>query len=266
MEHLFYCTPETYQWAVHFAKEHNVRIHTHSSEQKEEVEAVIKHFGKRPIELFHERGILGPNTVIAHCVWLNDSEIELLANSDTAVAHCPVSNAKLACGVAPITKMQRAGIRVGLGSDGPISNNSLDLFEEMKFASLLQKNALLDASALPASKVLRMATIEGAEVLGLDKEIGSIEIGKQADLVLIDLFKPHLMPIVVDDENPILWNLVFAARGSDVHSVFINGECIIDAGRPTRISEQEVLNLAMTQTEELLNRRRNVKNKAVSMI
>jgi 5-methylthioadenosine/S-adenosylhomocysteine deaminase len=267
MEHLFYCTPETYTWAAQFAKDHGVGIHTHSSEQKEEVEAVLQHFGKRPINVFHERGILGPNTVIAHCVWLDDEEIRLLADTDTAVAHCPISNAKLACGVAPIPKLQRAGIKVGLGTDGPISNNSLDLFEEMKFASLLQKNAELDASVLPAAKILRMATIEGARTLGMQDQIGSIEVGKQADLVLVDLYKPHLMPTLIDnDENPILWNLAFAARGSDVHSVFINGECILNARLPTRISEDNVLSLAMSQTQDLLKRRKKVKGKTVAMV
>ena len=267
MEHLFYCTPETYQWAANFAKEHHIGIHTHSSEQKEEVEAVIQHFGKRPINLFYERGILGPHTVIAHCVWLDDEEIRLLADTGTAVAHCPISNAKLACGVAPIPKLQNAGVRVGLGTDGPISNNSLDMFEEMKFASLLQKNASLDASILPASKMLRMATIDGAKVLGLDKEIGSIEIGKKADLILVDLQKPHLMPMITDSqENPILWNLVFAARGSDVDTVFIDGECIVEKGKAVRVSDDEVLSLAMKQTHLLLKRRSKVKDQPVSMI
>ncbi len=267
MEHLFYCTPETYRWAADFAKAHSVGIHTHSSEQKEEVGAVLKHFGKRPIELFYERGILGPNTVIAHCVWLDEREIQLLADTGTAVAHCPISNAKLACGVAPIPRLQEKGIRVGIGTDGPISNNSLDMFEEMKFASLIQKNALLDATVLSASKVLRMATIEGAQVLGLDKEMGSIEVGKSADLVLIDLWKPHLMPIISsEEENPVLWNLIFAARGSDVSSVFVNGECLVEQGRLVNISENDVMDLAMRQTRSLLQRRSKVKEQAVAMI
>lgn len=266
MEHLFYCTPETYHWAADFAKAHSVGIHTHSSEQKEEVEAVIQHFGKRPIELFYERGILGPHTVIAHCVWLNDRELQLLADTGTSVAHCPISNAKLACGVAPIPKMQKKGIKVGLGTDGPISNNNLDLFEEMKFASLLQKNALLDASALPAAKVLRMATIEGARVLGLDREIGSIELGKQADLVLVDFWKPHLMPIITEGENPVLWNLIFAAKGSDVNRVFVNGELVVENGKLVKISDQSVLDTAMHQTNSLLKRRNQVKGNAVRMV
>jgi 5-methylthioadenosine/S-adenosylhomocysteine deaminase len=266
MEHLFYCTPETYKWAADFAKAHHVGIHTHSSEQKEEVAAVIQHFGKRPIELFYERGILGSQTVIAHCVWLNDQEIQLLATTGTAVAHCPISNAKLACGTAPILLMQKNGIRVGLGTDGPISNNNLDLFEEMKFASLMQKNALLDASVLPATNMLRMATIEGARVLGLDREIGSIEVGKQADLVLVDFWKPHLLPIITDQENPVLWNLIFAAKGSDVNSVFVKGELIVENGRLVKISETSVLELAMKQTHSLLKRRQQIKENAVKMI
>lgn len=266
MEHLFYCTPETYQWAADFSKAHSVGIHTHSSEQKEEVEAVIKHFGARPIRLFYERGILGPKTVIAHCVWLDEEEIQMLADTGTSVAHCPVSNAKLACGPAPILSMKEKGICIGLGTDGPISNNSLDLFEEMKFASLIQKNAHLDATVLSAREVLRMATIEGARTLGQQEEIGSIEVGKRADLVLLDLWKPHLMPLVTEEENPLLWNLVFAARGSDVDTVFVDGECIMEKRKLLRVSEQSVLELAMRQTHSLMKRRDHIKGKAVAMV
>ncbi|MBS0625463.1 MAG: amidohydrolase [Verrucomicrobia bacterium] len=263
MEHLFYCTPETYRWAADFSKANGIGIHTHSSEQKEEVAAVVQHFGKRPIRLFYERGILGPNTVIAHCVWLDDDEIDCLASTGTAVAHCPVSNAKLACGVAPIRELQAKKIRVGLGTDGPISNNSLDLFEEMKFASLIQKNRLLDASALPAATVLRMATIDGARTLNLSHEIGSLEVGKKADLATINLWKPHMMPIC--DEEPILWNLIYSASGSDIDRVFVDGKCLVDQGRLASVSEEEVLQLATQQTHSLLKRRNAVKGKSVPM-
>jgi 5-methylthioadenosine/S-adenosylhomocysteine deaminase len=256
LEHLFYCSPAAFAKAREYAKEYGVRIHTHSSEQQEEVSAVVREFGKRPIALFDEHGILGEKTAIAHCVWLNDDEIKRLADTGTSVAHCPTSNAKLAGGIAPIAKFHQAGITVGLGTDGPISNNNLDLFEEMKFASLLQKVHHYDAAALSAPEALRMATIDGAKLLGLDHEIGSLEVGKKADLVMIDLWQPNTMPIVWDnDDSNILWNLVYAARGSNVHTVFIDGEIVLQAGKSPRIEEHALLEAIQAQTQDHLRRR-----------
>jgi 5-methylthioadenosine/S-adenosylhomocysteine deaminase len=261
LEHLFYCSPAAYQTAVDYSRHYGVGIHTHSSEQKEEVEAVEQHFGHKPIHLFQQYGILGPQTAIAHCVWLDESEIQLLKDTGTAVCHCPISNAKLAGGIAPIPEMLQAGIRVGLGTDGNISNNNLDMFEEMKLASLLQKVKHYDAAALPASTMLRMATIEGAKVLGLEREIGSIEVGKKADWVLLDLAQPNLMPWVWEhnpngiEETNILWNLVYAARASNVHTVFVDGIPVIEAGQSTRLSEAKALAEIQAQTEDLLRRR-----------
>lgn len=267
LEHLFYCTPAAFAKARDCANHYGVQIHTHSSEQREEVEAVIQHFGKRPIELFSDYGILGPDTAIAHCVWLNADEIKLLADTGTSVAHCPTSNAKLAGGIAPILEMQQAGIIVGLGTDGPISNNSLDLFEAMKMASLLQKVSRYDAAALPAIDALRMATIEGAKLLGLDHEIGSLEPGKKADLVLLDLWQPNLMPIVWEDgDTNILWNLVYAAKGSNVHTVFVDGEMVIQAGRSTRVEESIILESVQRQTLALLKRRQAFKSTLVPVV
>jgi 5-methylthioadenosine/S-adenosylhomocysteine deaminase len=256
LEHLFYCSQDAFAKARELSDHYGIRIHTHSSEQKEEVEAVVQHFGKRPIELFHEYGILGEKTVIAHCVWLNSDEIQLLADTGTSVSHCPTSNAKLAGGIAPVLEMQQAGITVGLGTDGNISNNSLDMFETMKFASLLQKVHRYDAAALAAPDTLRMATIEGAKLLGLDQEIGSIEVGKKADLVLVDLWQPNLMPLVWDgNDTNVMWNLVYAARGSNVNTVFVDGEMVVQSGRSTRVSEAHVLEQIQLQTLDLMKRR-----------
>ncbi|NJP08243.1 MAG: amidohydrolase [Leptolyngbyaceae cyanobacterium RU_5_1] len=267
LEHLFYCSKDAYAKAREYANHYDVRIHTHTSEQREEVDAVVKHFGKRPIELFNDLGILGPKTAIAHCVWLNNDEIKLLADTGTSVAHCPISNAKLAGGIAPILKLKQAGITIGLGTDGIISNNSLDLFEEMKFASLLQKVNHYDAAALPAPEVLRMATIEGARLLGLDHEIGSLEPGKKADVVLIDLWQPNLMPLVWDnDDTNILWNLVYAARGSNVHTVFVDGQMVVQAGRSTRVEEPAILGAVQTQTLDHLKRREPFKSTSTPVV
>ncbi len=256
LEHLFYCTPEMFAHARACADEYGVGIHTHSSEQKEEVAAVEQHFGQRPIALFKDYGILGERTAIAHCVWLNDDEIKMLADTGTAVAHCPTSNAKLAGGIAPILALHQAGITVGLGTDGNISNNSLDLFESMKFASLLQKVKHYDAAALPAPQTLRMATIQGAKLLGLDHEIGSLEVGKKADLVLLDLQQPNLMPVVWNEGDVnVLWNLVYAARAANVHTVFVDGRKLVAAGQSTQVNEVEVLTAVQRQAQDLMGRR-----------
>jgi 5-methylthioadenosine/S-adenosylhomocysteine deaminase len=261
LEHLFYCSADAFTKVREYAAHYNVRIHTHSSEQREEVEAVVQTFGKRPIALFKDYGILGEKTAIAHCVWLDQDEIKLLADTGTAVAHCPTSNAKLAGGIAPISEFKQAGITVGLGTDGTISNNSLDMFEEMKFASLLQKVHRYDAAALPAPEVLRMATIEGARLLGLDDEIGSLEPGKKADVVLIDLWQPNTMPLVWDDgDTNILWNLVYSARGSNVHTVFVDGDIVVQAGQSTRVEETALLEAIQAQTQAHLKRRSPFKN------
>src|SRR5207249_8634440 len=135
---------------------------------------------RRPIEVFYQRGVLSERTVVAHCVWLSDAEIELLARTDTAVAHCPTSNMKLSSGAARVGDLRRAGVRVGLGSDGEKENNNLDLVEEMKFASLLQKVSTLDPTSGDPWDVIRQATTEGAAALGLDKVTGSLEAGKRA--------------------------------------------------------------------------------------
>lgn len=260
LEHLFYCSEAAFAKAKAYSREYGVGIHTHSSEQQEEVTAVVQHFGKRPIELFRDLGILGEKTAIAHCVWLNDDEIKMLADTGTSVAHCPTSNTKLAGGIAPILEMQQAGITVGLGTDGNISNNNLDMFEEMKFASLLQKVKRYDAAALSAPETLRMATIEGAKLLGLDADIGSLEVGKKADLVLVDLQAPNLMPLVWQDgESNIIWNLIYAARAANVHTVFVDGKKVVEAGQSTQVNESEVLQQIQQQTLAHLQRRDSFK-------
>ncbi len=212
-------------------------------------------------------GILGEKTLIAHCVWLNDEEIKRLADTGTAVAHCPSSNAKLASGIARVPEMLDAGIRVGLGTDGNVCNNSLDLFEEMKFASLLQKAHRLDAAALPANVALRMATIEGARVLGMDREIGSIEVGKRADLLLLDLAQPNMCPIVWEGtQTNVLWNLVYSARGSNVKTVLVDGKVILENGRSTLVDETALLQGAQAQTLQLMERRKDFAHTLVPMV
>lgn len=267
LEHLFYCTPDAYREALQCQADYGVGIHTHASEQKEEDDAVKAEFGRRSIAQLDHYGILGERTLIAHCVWLTDDEIKRVADTGTGIAHCPISNAKLASGVARVPEMLAAGITVGIGTDGPVCNNSLSLFEEMKFASLIQKATRLDATVLPADQILRMATINGARALGLGDRIGSLEVGKQADLLLLDLSQPNLTPTEINAAGGnLLWNLVFAADARNVAAVWVDGRQLIANGRTTQVSEQTVISEAQQQGLALFQQCRDIAHLRTSMI
>lgn len=267
LEHLFYCTADAYREALECQAEYGVGIHTHACEQKEEDDAVKAHFGRRSIAQLDHYGILGERTLIAHCVWLNDDEIKRIADTGTAISHCPISNAKLASGVARVPEMLAAGITVGLGTDGPVCNNSLSLFEEMKFASLIQKATRLDATVLPADQILRMATINGARALGLGDRIGSLEVGKQADLLLLDLAQPNLTPTEINAAGGnLLWNLVFAADARNVAAVWVDGRQLIANGRATQVSEQTVITEAQQHGLALFQQCRDISHLRTSMV
>jgi len=266
LEHLFYCSRQAYQRAVAMAEHYDVLLHTHSSELKSEVEAVHAHFGKLPIHQLDEYGAIGPRTLLAHGVWLDDSEMKCLADHGVAgVVLCPTSNAKLAGGVPPYARYVEKGITTGLGTDGPISNNSLSMWELMKFGSLQQKVLSFDAAALPAQECLRLATMGGAKLLREDRAIGSLEVGKEADLFTVNLWQPHLMPLLRDDDHdPLPWNLVYAGRASDVVDVWVNGERLIHQGRSTKVDEDLILKKIQIQTASLLERRKSTR--IVSMV
>ncbi|MCU1454311.1 MAG: amidohydrolase [Acidimicrobiales bacterium] len=255
LEHLFYCTPEAFKAAIDLADEFATGIHTHSSESIWEVQESLKRFGRRPIEEFHHRGLLSPRTVVAHCVWLDDHEIQVLAETGSTVAHCPCSNMKLSSGPARVDDMRSAGIAVGLGSDGEKENNNLDLLEEMKFASLLQKVTSLDPTTGDPWDILTMATIEGATALGLDDVTGSLEPGKRADVVLVDLRGLHTTPILHGSDFNVPAHLVFSASGRDVTDVWVDGRRLVAAGRPTTFDLESVRTSAQSAAEELFARR-----------
>ena len=267
LEHLFYCTEDAYREAAQLSREYGVGIHTHASEQKEEEQAVTAELGRRSLAMLDEYGILGERTLLAHCVWLNDEEIARVADTGTSIAHCPVSNDKLASGVARVPEMLAAGVTVGLGTDGPVCNNSLSLFEEMKFASLIQKATRLDAASLPADQILRMATINGAKALGLDREIGSLEVGKKADLLLLDLARANLTPVNVDEQGGnLLWNLVFAAGSNNVAGVWVDGRRLIDRNGATGVAQQTVIAEAQQQGLALHEACRKLAHTRTSMV
>jgi 5-methylthioadenosine/S-adenosylhomocysteine deaminase len=233
LEHLFYAVPAAWRRAVDLSHQYDTGLCTHSSENRVEQQAMIDQFGVPPILALRRLGLLDAKRVLlAHCVWLTDEEIDLMAELGVGVAHNPVSNMKLASGIAPVEKLIAAGVAVGLGTDGEKENNNFDMFEEMKAASLLAKLKDLNAAALGAWKVIRMATIEGARAIGLDGEIGSLEIGKRADMIAVRCDTPRMTPLIGSGEFTNLHhNLVHAVRGGDVDLTVVNGRVVVEGGQ-----------------------------------
>ena len=221
------CSRELLEASLDLANEENIPLHIHVAETQEESGIILKRYGKRPIAFLEELGYLDHQAVFAHGVELNEREIECLADSQVAIAHNPISNLKLASGIAPVVQLQKAGVPVGIATDSVASNNNLDMFEEGRTAALLQKMKSGDASQFPIETALKALTIEGAKVLGMEDEIGSLEVGKQADFLVIQpQGKIHLQP----QEN-MLSHLVYAVKSSDVDHVYIAGEQVVKDGQ-----------------------------------
>ena len=256
LEHMFYATSEAWKRAMDISKHYQVGFHTHSNESKFDVEETQRRYRMRPIEALESFGLLdAPRTLLAHCVWLSDHEIEILAERHVGVAHNPISNMKLASGAARVVDLLGSGVAVGLGTDGEKENNNLDMFEEMKASSLLAKLSLLDASALDAWSVCRMATITGARALGLDAEIGSIEIGKQADLIAVRTNTPRMTPLLTGIDGNLHHNLVHAVQGGDVDMTMVNGKIVVDGGKLLTADIQELIADANKAVPDLFRRR-----------
>ena len=210
-------------------------IHTHAAETPVELELVKRATGRDEISYLDSVGIAGPRAALAHCVWVDGDGVRELARAGTNVVHCPSSNLKLGSGVAPIPEMLAAGCRVALGADGAPCNNRLDGFEEMRLAALVQKPRL-GPEALPAARVLELATLGGARALGLEEEIGSIEVGKRADLIALDLSGPHGQPA----DAEIASRLVSAARAAAVRHVVVDGRVVVRGGRLLSADPSEI--------------------------
>lgn len=217
------------------AARHDATIHIHAAENADEVATVTAAHGRRPVELLDDLHMLGPRTVLAHAVHLDAGEVERIAATGAAVAHCPASNLKLASGIAPVPELLRAGATVALGTDGAASSNDLDLFTAMRLAALIHKGVSGDAAVAPASVILRAATMGGAAALGLEDSIGSIEVAKQADLVAVDLGRPHTQPVF----DPVS-TLVYAAGRGDVRHVWVGGEHVVADGVSCRVDASDV--------------------------
>lgn len=242
------CSRELLERVAQLARERRVLVHTHASENRDEIAIVERHTGLRNLAYLNEVGLAGPHVVLAHCVHLDDSEFEILRKTGTHVSHCPSSNLKLASGIAQVAEMLEQGISVSLGADGAPCNNRLDMFTEMRTAALLQK-VRRGPRALPALTALRMATIGGAHALGLDHEIGSLETGKRADLQLLNLNRLHTTP-----QPDLVATIVYAAEASNVETVIIDGHIVMREGKLTTLDEAQVIDEAMKEARKLSDR------------
>jgi 5-methylthioadenosine/S-adenosylhomocysteine deaminase len=258
LEHMFYAVPAAWERAVAITREYGVGLHTHSNESRFDVEETHRRHGLRPVEALERFGLLDAHRVLlAHGVWLDDSEIAILADRDIGIVHNPVSNMKLASGAAPVEKLLSAGIAVGLGSDGEKENNNLDMFEEMKVASLLAKLANLNAAALDSWSVCHMATATGARALGLSSETGTLECGKSADLIAVRTDTPRMTPLVTGPLANLHHNLVHAVRGGDVDLTMVAGRVLVDHGELQSANLRELIDRVNRLAPGLFERRRD---------
>ena len=233
---LYTCSPSLLSRAKKLADRYHVPLGLHLLENRDEAKLLKEKFGKSAVAFLKETGYLDERFIAFHCVCMEDDDIRMFADHGCKVVHNPESNMKLASGVAPVSMMISAGITVGLGTDGCASNNNLDLFQEMDSAAKLEKSARLDPTIMSASTVLHMATSHGAKVLGFDRFVGTLEPGKKADIVIVDMKKPHLTPLY--DEYS---QLVYAANGADADTVLINGRVVMENRRLLTINETEAM-------------------------
>ncbi len=228
--------PEIWEYVRDIALEKGLRMHLHLSETRSEQEACLARYGKTPTRMFYEHGVFDVPALAAHCVWVTQEDMELLAQKGVSAAHNPVSNLKLASGIARVGELKRHGVNVSLGTDGCCSNNSHDLFEEIKLAALLQKGVTHDPTALCAYEALKMATVNGAIAQGREHEIGRIREGLRADIILLDLRAPHLQPVY----HPVS-TVVYSARGSDVSLTMVQGKVLYENGVFTTIDLEKTM-------------------------
>jgi len=234
---IYTCSQKTLQDAAALARKYHAPILIHTGEMKKEWDDSLKQNGMSPVQYLDKIGVLGPDVVSAHCIYVDEADRRTLAQRKVGCVHNPSSNMMLASGVSPVAEMRAAGVAVGLGTDGPAgSNNDLDLMEEMDLAAKLAKITKMDPLALNAKAVVEMATIDGARALHMEKEIGSLEAGKKADLVLIDLDEPNAVPMY-----DVYAQLAYALKGSDVDTVVIGGRVVMRARKVLTVNEEEVM-------------------------
>jgi 5-methylthioadenosine/S-adenosylhomocysteine deaminase len=247
---LYTCSPSLLAKVRQKASDLNVGIHMHLAESEETVNQTKQKHDLAEVELLEKIGFLDSDVLAAHCIHLTEKEMQLLAKHDVKVSYNPVANMKLAQGAAKIKDLLDLGVTVGIGTDGPASNNNLDMFQSMKIATLLQKQYYKDPTVLPAQTVLKMATIDGAKALGLEKTVGSLEVGKKADVILIDFKKPHLTPV-----HDFYANIVYSASGSDVDTVIVDGKTLMENKNVKTLDEEEVVLKAQKTATDIPKRK-----------
>jgi 5-methylthioadenosine/S-adenosylhomocysteine deaminase len=232
----YLANPETLKASKALADKYGAPMLIHLSESEDEQKQVKERYGKTPTEHARDLGLLRKGVLGAHGIWLSASDRAILREAGVGIAHCPQSNMKLASGAAPVPAMLKEGMRLGLGTDGAASNNDLDMFEEMMTAAFLAKHAAVDPTAAPATAVLEMATLGGARALGMEDRIGSLEAGKRADIVVVDVRQPRLTPLF----DPVS-HLVYAVKGSDVRHVIVDGKTILRDRKVLTLDEAAVV-------------------------
>ena len=243
------CSPEFYTKVAGLAEEKGVGITVHLAGEKEDLPFFRREYDALPVEFIDRVGMTGPNVLLAMCCWVSEEEIDILKRSETKVVHCPSANMKMASGVTKVREMRAAGVTVALGCDSGANNNCYDMVREMKAASLLQNIHTMDAMALTAEDALEMATIDGARAVGQSDTLGSLEVGKKADVILVNLRQPHAVP-----NFDIISNLVYTGQGTDVETVIINGKVVMEDRHVLTADRDAILTEAEERGRALLER------------
>lgn len=241
------CNPDTIKLCVDLAKELNTGLHIHLAETIDEETKIKSRYNKRSTEYLNDLDVFDVPVVLAHGIYVSDSDIEILKKIRGGISHNPISNCKLSSGICDVVKLRKNGINIGLGTDGIGSTTTMDMFEEMKTAAYLQKVNTMEPSSISAYDILKMATIEGAKVLGLENEIGTLEPGKKADLIFIKTDKLHMCPA-----TDVCANLVYSSNGADVESVMIDGKVIMQNRKMINLDEKQVMKQVKKIAKRLL--------------
>ena len=246
---VYSCSKEHLLQAKELRERYGFGVNIHVSETKDEQRMIRERYGMTPVQYLDSLGLLDARTLAVHCVYVDEQDIEILKRRGVSVAYNPQSNMKISSGIAPVVKMMSAGVNVGIGTDGPCSNNDLDMWDEIRSGSFLQKVASEDPCVVPAYELLRMATVCGAKAIGREADLGQIKAGMVADLQIIDLRKPHFYP-----QHDVVANLVYCAKSSDVDTVIVNGEILVEGGRLRRFDLPTLLADVQQRVEEIVRR------------
>ena len=249
---IYACTAGMLRRARELASEHGLLLQIHVSETRREFEQSVERHGLSPIAYLEQMGFLGPDVIAAHVVWLGDGDLEILRRREVSVVHCVASNLKLGSGVAPVTTLRDVGIPVGVGTDGPASNNALDVLSDLRTTALLQKGVSHDPGAMPAADVVAMATVDGAAVLGLGDDLGRLASGCLADVIVVDATRAHLTPFHPHDPAQAYAHLVYSARSTDVRTVIVDGQIRMLDGNIVGLDEKSIIDGAQQASSRIL--------------